>query len=236
MTIEEITRQLSAHVNSLDFSPPVEYTYNPLEYAWDPCSKYLRKYGSGKKEVILVGMNPGPFGMAQTGVPFGDVNIVREWLQISGQVASPKHTHPKRPIDGFSCSRGEVSGQRLWGWARDRFGEPETFFKRFFVWNYCPLCFMESSGKNLTPDKLPKAQRDELFAHCDRALSQLAELLQPRAVIGVGKFAYDRAVQSISDPKITIGTILHPSPASPVANRGWKQQAEKQLEALGVTL
>ena len=33
---------------------------------------------------------------------------------------------------------------------------------------------------------------------------------------------------------IRIGRVLHPSPASPAANRGWAAAAEKQLLALGV--
>src|SRR5688572_32536315 len=95
-------------------------------------------------------MNPGPFGMAQTGVPFGDVAMVRDWLGIVAAVAKPRDEHPKRPVLGFECQRSEVSGARLWGWARARFGTPQRFFERFFVANYCPLAFMESSGANRT--------------------------------------------------------------------------------------
>ena len=34
------------------------------------------------KRVVFLGMNPGPFGMAQVGVPFGEVAAVRDWLRI----------------------------------------------------------------------------------------------------------------------------------------------------------
>jgi single-strand selective monofunctional uracil DNA glycosylase len=130
--------------------------------------------------------------------------------------------------------REEVSGTRFWGWARDNFGAPEHFFDRFFVANYCPLVFMEPSGRNRTPDKLPAAEKKELFRLCDNALRQLVQSLQPERIIGVGKFAEDRARAALQGMDIPIGRVLHPSPASPVANRGWAEQAEKQLEQLGV--
>src|SRR5690606_21281024 len=157
-----------------------------LEYARIPYERYLARYGVGQKEVLLLGMNPGPFGMAQTGVPFGEVSLVRDWLRIEGPVGKPAEEHPKRPILGFDCHRSEVSGARIWGWAKERFQSPDRFFSRFFVFNYCPLVFMEASGRNLTPDKLPKAERESLFAACDEALRRLVELWEPRWVIGVG--------------------------------------------------
>src|SRR4026209_220177 len=112
----------------------------------------------------MLGMNPGPFGMVQTGVPFGDVAMARSWLGVVGPVARPRDEHPKRPVLGLECRRSEVSGARLWGWARDTFKSPDRFFERFFVVNYCPLLFMEAGGRNLTPDKLPSAERAPLEA------------------------------------------------------------------------
>jgi single-strand selective monofunctional uracil DNA glycosylase len=231
-----ITRRLAADVDRLAFSEPTAFVYNPLVYARESQERYLTLYGGGTKEVLLIGMNPGPFGMAQTGVPFGDVSIVRDWLGIEAPVGQPPRVHPKRPIDGFACGRGEVSGTRLWGWARDRFSTPERFFARFFVWNYCPLCFMELSGRNRTPDKLPASEQAALFAACDDALAALVSELKPRYVLGVGAFAEDRARTALAEFGGTIGRVLHPSPASPAANRGWAAAAEKQLAALGIGL
>ncbi len=181
-------------------------------------------------------MNPGPFGMAQTGVPFGEVSAIRDWLGIEGVVRKPKTEHPKRPVLGFACPRSEVSGARIWGWARRRFGSPERFFERFFVLNYCPLSFMEASGRNRTPDKLPAAEREPLFYACDRALRAGIEHLRPRFAIGVGAFAEARARAALDGLGLTIGRILHPSPANPRANRGWEGQAEKELRSLGIDL
>lgn len=224
-------------MSPLRFSTPVSHVYNPLEYARQPHREYLERYGSAPKEVLLVGMNPGPWGMAQTGVPFGEIALVRDWLGIAGEIDKPDPEHPKRPIEGFECTRSEVSGRRLWGWARERFGSPERFFERFFVWNYCPLVFMEESGRNRTPDKLPANERRPLFESCDRALARTVDHLRPRLLVGVGKFAETRARQVLGDRDgLEIGTILHPSPASPRANRGWAEQAERQLEELGITL
>ena len=232
-----IVDDLSDRVSGLSFGEPVSHVYRPLEYARQPHVRYLERYGEPPKEALLLGMNPGPWGMAQTGVPFGEVELVRGWLGIEGEVGRPEEEHPKRPIEGFDCSRREVSGRRLWGWARERFGAPERFFERFFVWNYCPLVFMEESGRNRTPDKLPKAEREPLFAHCDEALERAVAHLEPRWVVGVGKFAEGRAARVVGGREgVEVGSILHPSPASPRANRGWAEQAERQLRALGVAL
>jgi single-strand selective monofunctional uracil DNA glycosylase len=235
-TLIEVSRRLSGRVGRLTFAAPVAYVYNPLDYARTVHEAYLDRYGRGPKQVLLLGMNPGPFGMAQTGVPFGDVAQVRDFLGLDGAISAPRKEHPKRRIAGMACERAEVSGTRLWGWARDRFGTAERFFARFFVGNYCPLVFMEASARNRTPDKLPAAEQGALFAACDEALRAMVAVLQPRYVIGVGAFAGARAGQALADTSATVGTILHPSPASPLANRGWAEQAERQLRALGIEL
>ncbi len=234
MTLVEISRALAERAGALRFAAPVSFVYNPLDYARAPHEQYLHRYGGGAKEVLLLGMNPGPFGMAQTGVPFGDVTMVRDWLAIDAPVGKPPEEHPKRPVQGFDCRRTEVSGTRLWGWARDRFGTPERFFARFFVANYCPLVFMEASGANRTPDKLAPAEQQAMMAMCDDALRDVVRALAPRFVIGIGGFAERRARAALAGEAVAIGTILHPSPASPLANRGWAKAAERQLAELGV--
>jgi single-strand selective monofunctional uracil DNA glycosylase len=231
-----IARQLGREVDALRFAAPVAYVYNPLGYAWAPHRQYLERYGAGHREVLLLGMNPGPFGMAQTGVPFGDVAMVRDWLHIEATVGAPVREHPKRRIAGFACSRGEVSGQRLWGWARDTFGPAERFFARFFVANYCPLVFVETSGRNRTPDKLPRGERGPLFGACDEALRASVAAFAPRYVIGVGAFAAARAVEALAGTDVTLGRVPHPSPASPSANRGWATEMRRALERIGVRL
>lgn len=231
-----ISRDLSRAVSQLNTEKAAAFTYNPLDYARAPHEDYLEKYGAGPKDVVFLGMNPGPFGMAQTGVPFGDVAMVRDFLRVAGKVARPTKEHPKRLVTGFDCPRSEVSGTRLWSFAREHFKTPERFFKRFFVVNYCPLVFMEASGKNLTPDKLPKEFREELCHACDGALQKMVQLLEPKWVLGVGAFAQKQAERALSDSNVKIGTILHPSPASPRANRGWSDEVRGQLEAMKIRI
>jgi single-strand selective monofunctional uracil DNA glycosylase len=220
----------------LRFAAPVEYVYQPLDYAWVPHEAYLRRFGSTHKKVVLVGMNPGPFGMTQTGVPFGEIAAVRDWMGIHEPVGKPEREHPKRPVVGFDCPNSEVSGRRLWGLFAQRFGKAEAFFKDHFVANYCPLVFIEASGRNHTPDKLPAAETTVMEAACDAHLRAVIAALQPEWVIGVGAFAEERAMRAkeVMHGSFKTGRVLHPSPASPAANRDWAGAATKQLVKLGV--
>lgn len=229
-----ITDRLSDDLAHLHFGPPVSHVYNPLVYARDCMREYLERYGAPPKEVLLVGMNPGPFGMAQTGVPFGEIAMVRDWLRIKVPVGRPAVEHPKRPVQGFDCPRSEVSGARVWGWARDTFGDAERFFTRFLVVNYCPLLFMEAGGRNRTPDQLPAAERAPLLAACDRALRETAVVVRPRWAIGVGRFAEARLRQALQGMDVRIASVPHPSPANPQANRGWAPLMTRALADLGI--
>ncbi|WP_308983934.1 uracil-DNA glycosylase family protein [Thalassobacterium sedimentorum] len=226
--------RLADGVDALHFDEPTTHVYNPLRYAWTGHRSYLEQHARSCKRVIFMGMNPGPFGMAQTGVPFGEIRSVREWVGVETTILSPDYEHPKRPIEGFSCQRSEVSGRRLWGLFADKYPVAADFFEQHFVANYCPLVFMEASGKNRTPDKLPVAELADLYAVCDQHLRDLVDLLQPEWVIGVGAFAEARAKEALRGYNLKVGRILHPSPASPAANRGWAEQAEQQLVAMGV--
>ncbi len=236
MELVRISKRLAKDVDKLTFGPPVTHVYNPLDYAWSAHESYLRRFGSGTREVVLVGMNPGPWGMAQTGIPFGEVGAVRDWLGVGESVGKPRNEHPKRSVQGLECKRSEVSGARLWGWARDVFGTPEKFFAQFFVTNYCPLAFLEDSGRNRTPDKLPADERSRLFDVCDRALREIIEELQPEHVIGVGVFAEKRATAALAGMGYSVGRILHPSPASPKANKGWGGIVHAELVAMDIRL
>ena len=228
-------RELSRAVSTLRFGSPVTHVYDPLDYAWRPHEAWLRRYGEGRKRVVFVGMNPGPFGMMQTGVPFGEIAAVRDWMGVQAPVRRPANEHPKRPIEGFACRRSEVSGRRLWGWAAERFGPASAFFERCFVLNYCPLVFLEASGRNFTPEKLPAAELRPLQDACDAHLRAAIEALQPEWVIGVGGYAMKRIQAALgAAAPVRIDQILHPSPASPAANRGWAPQVDAQLARLGV--
>ena len=227
-------RELSDVVDGLRFRAPVAYVYNPLDYAWEAHETYLRRFAATRKRVMFLGMNPGPFGMAQTGVPFGEVAAVRDWMGIQAAVLQPKRVHPKRLIEGFACTRSEVSGRRLWGLFSERFGTAEKFFAEHFVANYCPLAFMDEGARNLTPDKFTAAESEPLYAACDAHLREVVAVLKPEWLIGVGDFAEKRARLALGAAGVRFGRILHPSPASPAANRGWSAAATRQLQALGI--
>ena len=234
--LTDAARSLGDAVDRLSFADPITHVYNPLGYAWKPHSEYIRRFGEGSKKVVLLGMNPGPYGMAQTGVPFGEIAAARDWMGIEAEVSKPDPEHPRRPVEGFACTRSEVSGRRLWGFFAEHYESADAFFEEHYVANYCPLVFMQESGKNHTPDKLPAAEKVPLDAACDAHLQSLLEILKPEWAVGVGAFAETKlqAVASLlaDPPKVT--RILHPSPASPAANRGWGEAALKQLEAAGV--
>jgi single-strand selective monofunctional uracil DNA glycosylase len=239
--------------------------YNPLTYAWEAFEEYVTRYGctcaKRRKRVLFLGMNPGPWGMAQTGVPFGEVSAVRDWLGITASVGRPSDEHPNYPVDGYACKRSEVSGKRLWGLFAERFGSAEAFFENHFVANYCPLLFIKpeegvgnvknsvyknrANAHNLTPDKLPAPVRSALYEACDAHLRVLIETLAPRYLIGVGLFAATRAKEVVSKmgnmpgatgASVLVGKILHPSPASPKSNTGWSAIASRQLAEQGVLL
>ena len=238
----DAARELSRALAKLKFQTPVTHVYDPHQYAWAPYEEYVERFGTSRKRVVLVGMNPGPYGMTQTGVPFGEIAAARDWMGIRARPTRPKREHPKRPIDGFCCARSEVSGRRVWGWAARRFGTAEAFFADWYVVNYCPLVLMEESGRNFTPDKLPVAQLRTLYELCDRHLAITLATLAPDWALGIGAFAEKRvravlegdAIDSSIARGIKVGQILHPSPASPAANRGWEAAVEEKLDRLGI--
>jgi len=202
----------------------------PLDYAWKNHEEYLRRHARTGIDALLIGMNPGPWGMGQTGVPFGDPGLVKEFLGIAGPVEQPRRFHERCPIRGVESPRSEVSGQRLWGGARSCFGSADAFFERFFVANYCPLLFLGESGANMTPDKLPAEWMRPVLEACDEHLRTLVATLEPARVLGVGAWAAKRASIALDRP---VDSLLHPSPASPAANKGWLEAARRQLAEAG---
>jgi len=236
--LQKAAKKLVKELSGLNFSLPVTNTYNPLVYAWEPHQIYLEKFGNGKKRVLFLGMNPGPWGMAQTGVPFGEIAAVSDWMGINTLVATPENEHPKRPIQGFGCPRSEVSGKRLWGLFSELYPDPDDFFAEHFVTNFCPLVWMGETGKNITPDKLPRVESEPVDTACRWHLAQMIQEIQPEFLIGVGAFAEKQIKATIKEHvpayRGEIGKILHPSPASPAANKGWAEAATRQLKDLGV--
>lgn len=228
------TRGLCDAVEPMRFGAPVTHVYNPLVHAARGHRRYVRRFGDGPKRVVFLGMNPGPYGMTQTGVPFGEIAAVRDWLGIEERIDRPRGEHPKRPVEGFACRRSEVSGARLWGAIAEHWGAPEAFFRDHYIANYCPLVFMEASGRNRTPDKLATPEREALYAACDAHLRRIVDILEPAWIVGIGAFAESRARAVLEEADVRIGRVLHPSPASPKANQDWAGAAKRDLRALGL--
>jgi len=238
--IEELvraSRRLAAGCDRIKFHDPVRFVYNPLLYARQPHEEYIRRFAGSRKRVVFLGMNPGPWGMAQTGVPFGEVAAVRDWMGINGQVHAQRETHPRVKITGFDCRRSEVSGHRLWGLMREQYANPKDFFRAHIVVNYCPLLFLDPSGRNLTPDKISSPDRQALFRKCDAHLRIVVEALSPRWLVGIGRFSQAR-LEALQDAlgwkAITVVGIPHPSPANPLANRDWAGSVKAALHEAGI--
>lgn len=232
----ERTKLFSQQVDTLKFSCDC-YIYNPLDYAWQMHEAYLRRYLAEPVKTVLLGMNPGPFGMAQNGVPFGEVHAVRDFLHLDMPIGKPLSEHLKRPVLGMQIQRSEVSGKRLWGLLQGYYKTADAMIGQMGVINYCPLVFIDrkSTAKNITPDKLPKTEQLALQTICNSYLLDVIDILNPTYLIGVGLYATQKlesVLQNRAD--FTIGRIIHPSGGNPQANSGWNEKTTAVFRELGI--
>lgn len=228
------TKLLSAQCNKLSFTFD-GYVYNPLDYAWQCHEAFLRKYIEKNAVALFLGMNPGPFGMMQTGVPFGEILAVKNYLKIEGIVSKPQIEHPGRPVLGLETTRSEISGKRIWGLIAEHYPKCD-FSKDIAVFNYCPLGFLLNikTAKNETPDHLAKDERKALEDVCNSYLYDVIEMINPKMLVGVGKYAQNKleTVNDKSDRKVF--SIIHPSPGNPQANNGWSEKTTAKLREEGL--
>jgi len=199
----------------------VDVCYNPLDYAWDAHEAYLKQMGNSGARTVILGMNPGPHGMGQMGIPFAATSMVRDLLGITDiPVNQPEVADSRRPVVGLEYPREEVSGTRLWGLLSEHYGNAEAIASNVFLVNHCPLMlFSGSRATNITPDKIAGVTAQALLERCDEHLREVVALLDTERVIGVGKFAETRARAALGGHSIEILGCWHPSPASPLANR-----------------
>ena len=213
----------------------VDAVYNPLAYAWEPHRAYLELASGGGAKTLLLGMNPGPHGMGQMGIPFAATSVVRDLLKITNlEVGQPRTLHPKRPVSGLDWPKEEVSGTRLWGLLENEYGSAESIFKSVFLLNHCPLMlFSGERATNITPDKITGPTTKALLERCDEHLREVVDIMQIERVIGVGRYSEKRALNALSGIDISVTTCWHPSPASPLANRNkgedWKKNVRNVL-------
>ena len=243
---QQLSNACDKAITKIEQKTIVAHATNPLNYAWQHHEQYLTKWGGLGAKTLLLGMNPGPWGMAQSGVPFGSTDIAKTHLKIKPfQLETPANAHPKRPIVGLDLERQEVSGQRLWSLMFDHYGEGEDVFSNIFVVNHCPLLLLGETGKNLTPDNLPASVMKPVLDACDEHLKRVVEIMGIERIVGVGKDAEKRARLAFNAGKegrgltpsgreIAIASCWHPSPASPLANRNdgadWRENVISVLE------
>ncbi|KYN12635.1 PREDICTED: single-strand selective monofunctional uracil DNA glycosylase [Trachymyrmex cornetzi] len=228
-----IEQELCTKLKDIIFPSLIQYIYNPLEYASETHAMYVHKYCTGIKKILFVGMNPGPWGMSQTGVPFGEINMVRDWLKISGPIGKPSKEHPDRKVIGFQCTRSEVSGLRLWGLFQELCGNPENFFRYAYMHNYCPLAFMDGKARNITPAEIKGDGQKILHEACDKSLTDIIQLLKVEIVIGIGNYAEKRAQIAVQTGGLPVKVMVlrHPSPRA-LGNQNWKETAKQRLNEL----
>ena len=226
--VEEIALEIIAEGSA-------ECIYNPLRYAWDVHEEYLRRSGGHGAKAILMGMNPGPHGMGQMGIPFAATTVVRELIGIQGiEVNQPVNPHPNRPVNGLSHPKEEVSGTRLWNALSERYGSAGCIFEKVFVLNHCPLMiFSGPRATNITPDNIAGPSVKRLIERCDEHLREVVRILGIESVVGVGKYAERRARESLASMGVSVTSCWHPSPASPLANRNggadWRENISSVL-------
>ena len=242
-------KRLSLHcdeaIGTLEAAGHVAHATNPLNYAWDHHVQFIEQWGGLGATTLLLGMNPGPWGMAQTGVPFGATQVAKDFLRIKARpLETPPNAHPKRPILGLDLERQEVSGTRLWNLMEEIYGTPEIAFANLFVVNHCPLLLLGERGQNITPDNLPRALIEPVLEACDQHLREVVDIMGITRIVGVGKYAERRARLALNAGKngsgtasdgrdVEITTCWHPSPASPLANRNdgadWRENVRNVL-------
>ncbi|CAH0690088.1 unnamed protein product [Spodoptera exigua] len=199
----DLADELNLSLEQFQLPKKVEVVYNPTIYAREPFEMYVRKYCNTPKPILFFGMNPGPFGMSQTGVPFGEIESVRDWLGITGQVGKPPVEIRGREVLGFQCKKTEASGKKFWGLFKNLCITPENFFRSSFVYNYLPQQWMTRSGSNLTPGECKKAEVEVLYRICDPVFHKVLELYEVEIIVAIGKFCETRAKETIKKYSLT---------------------------------
>ena len=189
---------------------------NPLDYAWDNYECFIRLYVREGQKILFLGMNPGPYGMMQTGVPFGEVEAVRNYLSIDGKVGVPRENPPLKPVAGMDVRQHEVSGKKFWGMAAS-YGSAASFFSAAAVLSFCPLAFIDGR-RNVTPDELPADDRRTIDSICGRYLLSILDILCPEITVALGRYAEKRLRNAGAE---RIEYFPHPSPRSPSSMKFW---------------
>ncbi len=181
--------------------------WNPGLYGETWHARFRRLYRPGQHPLVVFGLNPGPYGMAQTGIPFTDIrrlvsalpDLAAE-LRGRGERVEPPGLAPPglRPYLSRSF---ESSAVRVYRFLKKGWGGAERGWTEVVVANPCTLLFIDpAEGKNRTPADLARAARlrgsgrdqvRELVESFGRIRIRCAvesiEALSPRGAILLGK-------------------------------------------------
>jgi single-strand selective monofunctional uracil DNA glycosylase len=210
--------------------------WNPGLYAASWHALFRKEYPASAGCILVFGLNPGPYGMAQTGIPFTDLKRLREHLprlakglerrgcSLAGVGLAPRSLRP------YLSRTFESSAVRVYRFLSRGWGSAEDGWRSVVVANPCSLLFMDAAGENRTPADLVGAvsrrtgslvAARRLRERCN-ALRRLAareavRVLSPRGVVLLGKDA-QRAMQTGIAPLLGPDSILgweHPARAVP---------------------
>ena len=281
MDLIKTTRILADDLHALRRPAGVSHVYNPLRYMWPAHERFLSRHyvtdrasapdgrldfyepagATRPRRYLILGMNPGPHGMVQTGLPFGDVVNAAAMLgyRTGDQVPAPDlagvELHPSRPVIGLSATRREASGERLWGGLAAIFGGLEQTLAACFAANYCPLAYFadDAQGTNVTPEDFgkktikgePNPRHDpgyaaELDKVCLPYLVRVARAMRVEVILAVGRYAEAKAniIAALQPddsrparPKVVY--LTHPSPLATRSAGEWATMARHALENAG---
>lgn len=281
MDLIKTTRALADDLHALRCPAGVSHVYNPLRYMWPAHERFLSRHyvrereslpnvgrldlyrpaGTAKsRRYLILGMNPGPHGMVQTGLPFGDVVNAAAMLgyKTGDQIPAPDLAsvalHPSRPVIGLSATRREASGERLWGGLASIWGSLDAVLADCFAANYCPLAYFadDASGTNVTPEEFGKrtvngkpnprydtAYAAELDEVCLPYLVRVARAMRVEVILAVGRYAEVKAkIIAALCPEATrrcpspkVVYLTHPSPLATRSAGEWATMARHALDA-----
>jgi Uracil DNA glycosylase superfamily. len=234
MSLEAITREFCLATEELFPFKEEMISVNVFSYAIDPFLEYLEKAERGSVRTLYLGMNPGPYGMYRTGIPFCDFVTKREFLKITASVDETfidvDAVRGEKPDE----KRREVSGMRLWGLFESVYHSPERFFSSSLVLSYSPLIFFRSEGRraNIALSDVKSLDRKRIEKVSDEFLKRYIKELKCDTLVGIGDYAH-RALVRCSDGERLL-KIAHPSPANPAANGDWAGRTYCYLKSEGV--
>jgi single-strand selective monofunctional uracil DNA glycosylase len=175
---------------------------NPGRYGERWHARFRRAYPMSPRPLLVFGLNPGPYGMAQTGVPFTDLKRLESalpglWkdLVASGEpVTRPGLAPPS--LARHLTRTFESSSVRVYRFLERAYGRPELALREVVFVNPCPLLFIDpETGANRTPADLPRALRARKAAELVHAFEELRRAtvleavaeLEPRGAILLGR-------------------------------------------------